>query len=390
MDFRYPPEVVEIRETVRRFVEEKVVPAYPHMEEHDEIPPELLKEAVDLGLMGMSIPEEYGGLGLTPLQRTAVNEMLGRGPFGFASTLSVHTGIGCIGIALFGSEEQKRRYLPAMAQGKLLGAFALTEPDSGSDVPRMKTRAVKRGDRWFLTGRKTFVTNGKRAGIITTFARTSGNPGESRGVSAFLVEPTFPGFSRGEVFKTTGHKGGEIVEIVFEECEVPEENLLGKEGEGLLNAYKILSFGRTFVGARCVGGAQKAMELALRYARDRISFGKPLSQHEIIQSYLAEMSTLVEASRLLVYRAAQQLTQGMPAIKESSQAKLFASEALGKVVDYAVQILGGISYIQGATEVERIFRDARVARIYDGASEIQKLVIFRQLERGFVESRESL
>jgi acyl-CoA dehydrogenase len=390
MDFFYPPEIREIREIVWRFVEEKVVPRTREMEEKDEIPEDLLKEAVALGLLGMSIPEAYGGLGLNPLQRTAVNEMLGRGPFGFASTISVHTGIGCIGIVLYGTEEQKSRYLPRMARGECFGAFALTEPDSGTDVPRMRTRAVRRGDRWILNGRKTFITNGRRAGVITTFARTSGTDGDPRGISAFLVEPGFPGFSVGQVFRTTGHKGGEIAELVFEDCEVPEENLLGQEGEGLLNAYRILGFGRTFVGARCVGGAQKALEIALRYAEERQSFGKPLADHEIIQAYLAEASTLVESARLLVYRSAWRLNQGLDAIKESSQAKLFASEALNKVVDRAIQILGGLSYIQGETEIERLYRDARIARIYDGASEIQKLVIFRQLRRGRIESRESL
>jgi acyl-CoA dehydrogenase len=380
VDFSFPPELYELRETLRRFIDEEVTPRYPEIEKTGAIPEDLLRKGKELGLFGISIPEEYGGLSLSPLERCAVNEMLGRGPFGFASMISVHTGIGCIGIVRYGTEEQKRRYLPKMATGEYLSAFALTEPDAGSDPASMTTFAEKKGRYWYITGRKHFITNGSRAKIITVFARTSKDkpPG---GISAFLVEPSFPGFQVGSVYPTLGHKGGDIAELVLDRCEVPEENLLGKEGEGLRQAYETLSFGRTFVGARCVGAGERALELTLQYAGIRKTFGKFLKDHEIVKGYLAEMSTLLSAARLLVYRSAYLLAKNHPAVLQSSQAKLFASEALHKIVDYAVQIHGGISYIEGATEIERIYRDGRIARIYDGASEIQKLIIARELYR---------
>jgi acyl-CoA dehydrogenase len=361
---------------VREFVENRANAVWQEIERSDRLPADLIDGAGELGLLGLSIPPEYGGLGLGVVQKALVHEMLGRGPWGLASYISVHTGIGCVGIVRFGNEEQKSRYLPRMASGEWVGSFALTEPQSGSDAGALKCRAERRGDEYVLNGRKIFITNAPKAHHLLTFARTD------KGISAFIVDTDAPGLEIGQVFDTTGHRGSHISEVVYEDCRVPAAALLGEEGKGFDYAKKTLSEGRTTLSARCVGAAQKAMELAIEYAGARVTFGQPLAEHQSIAFRLAQMSARTEASRLVVYRTAWMLDQGEAAIRESSTSKLLAAEGAWQTVDDAMQIFGGYGYIQNEYMIDRLWRDLRVARVYDGSSEVQQMVIARQLRKG--------
>jgi acyl-CoA dehydrogenase len=345
------------------------------------LPDHLIDGARQLGLFGLSIPAEYGGLGLSVLQKTLVHEMLGRGPWGLASFISVHTGIGCVGIVRFGSKAQKDQYLPKMAKGEWLGSFALTEPGAGSDAGALTTRAERRGDHYVLNGRKTFITNAPLAHQYLLFARTD------KGITAFIVDRESPGLTIGSIFDTLGHQGSRISEIVLEDCRIPATALIGEEGKGFDYAKRTLAEGRTTLAARCVGAGQKALELALQYAEERHTFGKPLAEHQSIAFKLAQMSARIEAARLLVYRSAWLLDRGDPAIRESSTAKLVAAESAWQTVDDAMQIFGGNGYIRGEYMIDRIWRDVRVARVYDGSSEVQQIVIAQRLRKGDVETK---
>jgi acyl-CoA dehydrogenase len=381
MDFRLTQDDLILQQSVRDFVEEQANACWQEIERTDHLPEALLDGARDLGLFGLSVPGEFGGLGLSVHQKALVHEMLGRGPWGLASYVSVHTGIGCVGIIKFGSPEQKQRYLPRMATGEWLGSFALTEPGAGSDAGGLETRALRDGDGYVLNGRKMFITNAPAAHQYFLFARTDA------GISAFIVDRESPGLSIGQVYDTTGHRGSQISEIVLEDCRIPASALVGDEGKGLDYAKRTLAEGRTTLAARCVGAAQKALELALAYAAERKTFGKALADHQTIAFRLAQMSAKVEAARLLVYRSAWMLDHGMPAIRESSTAKLVAAENAWHVADEAMQIFGGNSYIRNEYMVDRIWRDVRVARIYDGSSEVQQIVIAQRLRKGDVETR---
>lgn len=381
MDFAIRSEDRLLAEAVRSFVEEEVNPRWREIDREDRLPAEIIEGARRLGLFGLSVPPEYGGLGLSVLQKALVHEQLGRGPWGLASFISVHTGIGCVGIVRFGSQEQKDRYLPRMARGEWLGSFALTEPEAGSDAGALSTRAVRVGDEYVLNGRKIFITNAPLAHQFFLFARSE------KGISAFLVDRDSPGLSIGSVFDTLGHRGSQISEVVLEDCRVPASALVGEEGKGFEYAKRTLAEGRTTLAARCVGAAQKALELALEYAEQRHTFGKPLIEHQSIAFRLAKMSARTEAARLLVYRSAWLLDRGEPAIRESSTAKLVAAEGAWRTVDDAMQIFGGSGYVRGECMIERIWRDVRVARVYDGSSEVQQIVIAQRLRKGDVETR---
>lgn len=381
MDFAIRSEDRLLAEAVRSFVEEAVNPRWREIDREDRLPAEIIEGARRLGLFGLSVPPEYGGLGLSVLQKALVHEQLGRGPWGLASFISVHTGIGCVGIVRFGSQEQKDRYLPRMARGEWLGSFALTEPEAGSDAGALSTRAVRVGDEYVLNGRKIFITNAPLAHQFFLFARSE------KGISAFLVDRDSPGLSIGSVFDTLGHRGSQISEVVLEDCRVPASALVGEEGKGFEYAKRTLAEGRTTLAARCVGAAQKALELALEYAEQRHTFGKPLIEHQSIAFRLAKMSARTEAARLLVYRSAWLLDRGEPAIRESSTAKLVAAEGAWRTVDDAMQIFGGSGYVRGECMIERIWRDVRVARVYDGSSEVQQIVIAQRLRKGDVETR---
>lgn len=380
MDFSIGDEDRLLQDSVRDFVEEQANTVWREIERDDELPEDLIAGARDLGLLGLSIPPEYGGLGFSVVQKTLVHEMLGRGPWGLASFISVHTGIGCVGIVRFGSEAQKTRYLPKMASGEWIGSFALTEPDSGSDAGAMQARAERKGDEYVLNGRKTFITNAPKAHHLFTFARTK------KGISAFLVDTDSPGLKIGQVFDTTGHRGSYISEVIYEDCRIPTDALIGEEGKGFEYAKRTLSEGRTTLSARCVGSAQKAMELALEYAAERQTFGKPLADHQTIAFRLAQMSARTEAARLLVYRTAWMLDRGATCIRESSTAKFASAEGAWQTIDDAMQIFGGNGYIRNEYMIDRLWRDVRVARVYDGSSEVQQMVIARQLRKGDVQT----
>jgi acyl-CoA dehydrogenase len=376
MDFTLSDDELLLQRSVYDFVEEQANTRWKEIDRTDRLPSELIDGARHLGLFGLTIPPEYGGLGLDIVQKTLVHEMLGRGPWGLASYISVHTGIGCVGIVRFGSDTQKRHYLPRMATGEWLSSFALTEPGAGSDAGALQTRAERRGDSYVLNGRKTFITNAPAAHHLFVFARTD------QGISAFIVDADSPGLQIGQVFDTLGHQGSQIGEVLLDDCRIPTEALVGEEGQGFEYAKRCLAEGRTMLGGRCVGAAQKALELSLEYAKERRTFGKALAEHQTIAFRLAQMSARTEAARLVVYRSAWLLDRGRPAIRESSTAKLVAGEGLWQTVDDALQIFGGNAYIRGEYMIERIWRDARVVRVYDGSSEVQQIVISGRLMKG--------
>ena len=380
MDFELTQEERALADSVKNFVDDRVEPRMQEIEEKNQIPEELFAEAATLGLFGISIPEEYGGTGLSRLSRALVHQMLGRSGFGFAGAIASHTGIGSDGLVALGTDEQKRRYLPRMASGELRAAFAITEPEAGSDAGSVRTRAHKKGDRYYLNGVKRFISGGARAGLITVVARTN-SADKPKELSVFLVEPSFPGFRVGAVYDTMGTRGQPIAELVFEDCEVPEDNRLGEEGKGWLAAMKILNDARPLVAARCVGACERLIEISADYAKTRRQFGKAIGEFQAIQFMLADMTTRTEAARWLTYHAATLADQGRAKPETISMAKLFASEALAFVADCAVQIQGGSAYVSG-NPVGRFYRDARVTRIYEGTSEIQRLIIGRGLLRG--------
>lgn len=377
MDFTLSEELQTICRSVREFVEKEIFPREEIIEEEDRIPPELIEGARRLGLFGTSIPEEYGGLGLSMVGRCAVGRELGRGHAGFSGYIGAHTGIGTSGLVMAGSPELKKKYLPEMAEGKKIAAFALTEPDAGSDASALRSIAVKKGDRWVLNGVKHFITNGPVADVITVMAVTDPSRG-ARGISAFIVEKSFPGFKVGKVERKMGLRGSHTAELIFEDCEVPEENLLGRENEGYITALKILAAGRAGLGARCVGACQRLIELSLRYARERVQFGRPIIENQAIQWMLADMVMETEASWTLTMRTAWKVDRGMDIIMDAAMTKLFASEAYCRVADRAVQIHGGMGYMKDLP-IERIYRDARITRIYEGTSEVQRMIITGQL-----------
>lgn len=378
MNFELTSEEQALAQTVKEFIDNRVEPRMREIEANNRIPEELLAQAAALGLFGISIPEEYGGSGLSRFSRVLVHQMLGRSGFGFAGALASHTGIGSDGLVSIGTDEQKRRYLPRMATGELRAAFALTEPEAGSDAGGVRTTARKQGDRYYLNGVKHFISGGSLAGLITVVARTGG--AGSKDLSVFLVEPSFPGFRIGTFYDTMGSRGQPVVELIFENCEVPAENRLGPEGKGWLAATKTLNAARPLVAARCVGACERLLEISIDYAKSRKQFGQAIGEFQAIQFMLADMATKTEAARWLTYHAATLADQGRVTPAVVSMAKLFASEALAFAADTAVQIQGGTGYIAG-NPVERFYRDARVTRIYEGTSEIQRLIIGKAMLR---------
>ena len=381
VDFRLPEEIEQIRHVVREFVESEVEPVAEQIEREDRIPEAVLDKAKELGLFGLSIPEEYGGVGLNMVGKTAVLEELGKTHNGFTSMIGAHNGIGTVGIVELGTEEQKRRFLPKMATGEWIGAFALSEPEAGSNAAAIRTRAERKGDRYILNGVKHFVTNGPEAHVITVMAVTDPTKGP-RGITSFLVEADSPGLRKGRPDQKMGLRGSHICRLYFEDCEVPVENRLGEEGEGYVNALKILTNGRVSLGARALGSCEKLLDLSMEYALQRVQFGKPIFENQAIQHMLADMALEIETLRSLVYRVAWLIDEGRKVIKEAAMVKLYASEVYNRVADRAVQIFGGMGYMKGVP-VERFYRDARITRIYEGTSEIQRNIIAAQLKREY-------
>ena len=371
-------EQLQMKTMIRNFVEKEVEPYAQQIEEEDAIPEHLIEKAKELGLFGISIPEEYGGIGLNTIGKSVVLEQLGRTHNGFVSLISAHTGIGSTGIVRFGSEYLKKKYLPDMASGTKIGAFALSEPGAGSDATNLSTRAEKKGDYWILNGTKHFITNAPVADVFTVIALTDKEKGVKGGITAFLVEKDFPGLTIGKKDKKMGLRGSYSSQVIMEDCIVPAENVIGEVGMGYMSALKILGEGRVGLAARAVGSCDKLIEISAKYAQERIQFGKPIAENQAIQWMLADMATETEAARALTMMAAEKIESGQKVIKEAAMAKLFASEVFNRVADKALQIHGGIGYI-AEYAVERFYRDARITTIYEGTSEIQRLIIARKI-----------
>jgi len=366
-------------DTVRRFVTERLVPLEAQVDETDRIPDELVEEMRELGLFGLSVPEEYGGLGLTMEEEVHVAFELGKTSPAFRSLIGTNNGIGSQGIIADGSEEQKRYWLPKIASGEVIASFALTEPEAGSDAASLRTTAVRDGDEYILNGTKRFITNAPRAGVFTLMARTGG-PGAG-GVSAFLVEADRPGLSLGKVDRKMGQRGTMTCDVILSDCRVPASNIIGGvPGMGFKTAMKVLDRGRLHISAVCVGVAERLIEDSLRYAMERVQFGKPIGDFQLVQAMLADSRTEAFAARCMVLETARLKDEGKPITEEAAATKLFASEMVGRVADRNVQIHGGAGYMADYA-AERFYRDVRLFRIYEGTSQIQQVVIAREMMR---------
>jgi len=385
MNFELSEDIKSLKQGIRDFIDHEVDPKAMLIEETNEIPEEIMEKSKRMGLFALSVPEEYGGLGLSMVGKCAVLEELGRTHNGYTTVIGGHTGIGGVGIVEMGNEEQKRKYLPDMASGERIGAFALTEPSAGSHASNLKTTAVRKGDKYILNGSKHYITNAPIADIFTVMAVTDPSKG-AKGITSFIVEKDFPGFKVGKIEKKMGLHGSHSAELFFEDCEVPAENVLGVEGQGYVNALKILANGRAGMAARNLGSCDKLLEMSLDFAHMRIQFGKPIFEQQIIQHYLAEMALETEALRSMTYRVAWMVDQKINVIKEAAMVKLLGSETYNRIADKAVQIHGGIGYI-AEYPIERFYRDARITRIYEGTSEIQKNIIAAQLHKKYEKAR---
>lgn len=376
MDLRFTEEQLMMRNMVRDFANDKIAPFVEEMEK-GVFPRDVLTQMGELGLMGITVPEEYGGAGMDFTSYIiAINE-LSRVSAVVGVILSVHTSVGTNPILYFGNEEQKKKYVPKLATGEYLGAFCLTEPSAGSDAGSLKSRAVKDGDDYIINGSKVFITNGGEADVYIVFASTNLEAG-TKGISAFIVEKGTEGLVIGKDEHKMGLHGSRTVQLTFDNMRVPAENLLGQEGEGFKIAMANLDVGRIGIAAQSLGIAEAALGHAVEYAKERVQFGKPIAAQQGIGFKLADMATAVEASRLLVFRAANLRSQGLPCGQEASMAKLFASKTAVDVSIDAVQVFGGYGYTK-EYPVERLFRDAKVTEIYEGTSEIQRLVISKNL-----------
>lgn len=379
MDFTLPEELAMFRETVRKFVEKELDPVSEQVEEEDRIPERIVGRMKDLGLFGLAIPEEYGGFGMSILGQCLVVEELSRTNACFRTLMGTNNGIGSTGIILAGTEAQRRKYLPSLAAGEKISAFALTEPNAGSDAAAIRTSAVRKGDKYILNGMKHFITNGNIADVINVMAVTDRSKG-TRGISAFLVEKGFPGFSVGTIERKMGFRGSHTCELVFDNCEVPAENLLGKEGDGFKIAMQVLDKGRLTMGACALGAIEKLITLCTDYAGTRVTFGEPIINRQAIQWMLVNMAMDAYAIRNSVCHAAWKMDRGERATKEAAMVKVIATEAAGRAADSAVQIFGGMGYMKGMA-VERFYRDLRLMRIYEGTLEILRLIISREMAR---------
>jgi len=373
-------EHLQVRATARRFADEVVAPRARELDETETFPTDIVRQMAELGFLGLPYPEEYGGAGLDTLAYVIAVEEIARACGSTAITLAAHVSLGCGPVAAFGTDEQKRRFLTPMAKGEALGAFGLTEPNAGSDAAGTETRAQKTAGGWSVNGSKIYITNGSVAKYITFTARTDSSMG-SDGISAFIMDTGTPGFRVGKKEKKMGLRGSDTVEVVFEDCFVPEENLLGDPSSGFRAFMRTLSGGRISIGALALGLAQGAYEHSLKYSKTRKQFGQPIANFQAVQFMLADMAMKIEASRLLVYQAALLRDGGHDYVKQASMAKLFASEAANWVTDKAIQIHGGIGYCRDIP-VERMHRDAKLMEIGEGTSEIQRLVIAREVLRG--------
>ncbi len=377
MNLTLTPEQEMMRKMVRDFSRSEIMPYIEAMDEQDQFPREIVKKMADLGLMGIPIPEKWGGGGADYISYILALEELSRVSATVGVILAVHTSVGTMPILRYGTEEQKKKYVTRLAQGEYLGAFALTEPHAGSDASQIRTTAKRVGETYILKGSKIFITNAGEADIYIVFAVTDPEAGP-KGMSAFIVEKDTPGFKVGKKEKKMGLGGSNTCELIFDDAQVPAANLLGREGQGYEIALSNLSGGRIGIGAQGLGIATAALEYAREYAKERHQFGKPIGKIQAIQFKLADMATQVEAARLLVYQAAWMYQEGRSCRREASMAKLFATDTAMKVTTEAIQVFGGYGYSR-EYPVERLFRDAKVTQIYEGTNEIQRMVIGRDL-----------
>lgn len=362
---------------VREFAEKEVKPRVKTLEENHTFPREILNKLGELGIMGMTVPAEYHGTKTDYLSLVLALEELAKVFPSVAVIVSVHCSLFCYSILKFGTQQQKEKYLPQAAKGSNVGAFALTEPHAGSDAMNLRTKAEKRGKTYLLNGTKSWITTGVDADALIVFTRAESRQ-EAKKLNAFIVEKDFPGFSVPKVEEKMGLHSSPTTEITLENCEVPEENLLGGEGKGAVVAFHCLDYSRVGVAAQSIGISERALQEAVSYAKQREAFGKKVSEFQAIQFMIADMSTLLEAARLLTYRAAELGDRGKPFTKEAAMAKLYASEAANKIAYMALQVHGGYGYSKEFS-IEQIYRDARVLPIYEGTSEIQRLIIARNL-----------
>ena len=379
MNFELSEEHEMIRKMVRDFAEKEVAPTAAERDEEERFDMELFEKMAELGLTGIPWPEEYGGIGSDYLAYVIAVEELSRVCASVGVTLSAHTSLAGWPVFKYGTEEQKQQYLRPMAEGKKIGAYGLTEPQSGSDAGGMKTTAKLDGDDYILNGSKIFITNGGIADIYIVFAVTDADS-KHKGTTAFIVEADYPGFSVGKKERKLGIRSSPTTEIMFDNCRVPKENMLGEEGQGFIIAMKTLDGGRNGIAAQAVGIAQGALDAATGYAKERVQFGKPIAANQGIGFKLADMATATEASRLLTYQAAWLESNNLPYGKASAMAKLMAGDTAMKVTTEAVQVYGGYGYTKDYP-VERFMRDAKITQIYEGTQEVQRLVISRMLTK---------
>ncbi|HOD12756.1 MAG TPA: acyl-CoA dehydrogenase [Candidatus Omnitrophota bacterium] len=373
MDYLLTEEQVMLRDLCRQITDEKIMPVAAHYDETEEFPWDIVKVMAESDIFGVYIDEKYGGMGGGLLELCIATEEFSRGCAGIALAFSA-TALGTDPILLFGSEEQKEKYLPSIASGKKLAAFAITEPAAGSDASAMQTTAKKDGDHYILNGTKHFITNGGEAEIYTVVAMTSKDRG-ARGASVFIVEKGTPGFTFGKKEDKLGIRGSATRELIFTDCRIPKENMIGKEGQGFLIAMRTFDMSRPGIGAQALGIAQGAFEAAVKYSKERKQFGKPISSFQGIQFMLADMATQIEAARALVYASARQIDAGAKSLtKDSAMAKMFASDVAMKVTTDAVQIFGGYGYMK-EYPVEKYMRDAKITQIYEGTNQIQRNII---------------
>jgi acyl-CoA dehydrogenase len=368
-----------LRSTVARFVEERLIPREAEVSENDRVPAEIVDDMRELGLFGLSIPEDYGGLGLSVEEEVQVIMELGHTSPAFRSVFGTNTGIGSQGIVIDGTEEQKKTYLPKLATGELVGSFALTEPDAGSDAASVRTSARMDGNEYVLNGTKRYITNAPNAHLFTVMARTDPDNKGAGGISAFLVEADTPGLKLGKPDKKMGQQGAHVCDVVFEDCRIPAGSLIGGvEGQGFKTAMKVLDRGRLTISGMCIGNAERLIRDSLRYAMERKQFGKPIADFQLVQAMLADCEAETYAAKALVLDAARRKDAGESVTKLAAICKYYCSEMVGRVADRAVQIHGGAGYI-AEYGIERFYRDVRLYRLYEGTSQIQQLIIAREM-----------
>lgn len=372
--------LAELLGTIRRFVAERLIPAEERVDREDRIPDEITAEMRELGLYGITIPQEYGGLGLNAEDSVRVFFELCRAAPAFRSVIGINNGLGSSTILMDGTDEQRAKYVRRLASGELVAAFCLTEPDSGSDAGALATTARRDGDHYLLNGTKRFITNAPEAGIFIVMARTDESKPGAAGVSAFVVERETTGLSVGRSDRKMGQKGAHLADVIFENCRVPATAMLAREGQGFKVAMRALDRGRLHIAAMCVGLAERLVDEGLSYALARPQFGKPIAEFQLVQAMLADSKAESYAARCMVLDTARRLDRGERISTEASCCKMFASEMVGRVADRTVQIHGGSGYISECA-AERLYRDARVFRLYEGTTQIQQLIIARDLIR---------